>query len=81
MHRTRSSYIHKHTPGHQLIHASKVVILVVVQQVLELVMEDLQVLLDEHLLARLAQLLQGCLVEVHLHPPLFLQQSCLCLQG
>lgn len=50
-------------------------ILVGVQQVLELRVEDLQVLLDEHLLALPGELVLRALVEVHLNPALLLQQT------
>lgn len=50
-------------------------IFVGVQQVLELRVEDLQVLLDEHLLALPGELVLRALVKVHLDPPLFLQET------
>lgn len=52
-------------------------VLVCVQEVLELCVEDLQVLLDQDLLALPGQLVLGGFVEVHLHPPLLLQQTSL----
>lgn len=55
-------------------------IFVGVQQVLELRVEDLQVLLDEHLLALPGELILCALVKVHLDPPLFLQETGLRLQ-
>lgn len=50
-------------------------VLVRVQEVLELGVEDLQVLLDQDLLALPGQLVLSGLVEVNLHAPLLLQQT------
>lgn len=62
---------------YKIIHATQILIFVSVQQVLELRVEDLQVFLDEHLLALPGELILRALVKVHLDPALLLQQTSL----
>ena len=59
--------------GNEEVHPAEVVVLVVVQKVLELRVENLQVLLDQDLVAGLEQPIQGRLVQINLKR----SQSCL----
>lgn len=56
-------------------------IFVSIQQILELRVENLQVFLDEHLLALPCEFVLCAFMKVHLDSSLLLEQTGLCLQG